>query len=219
MEQEVLKATVRTETGKKVSALRRAGQLPAVIYGKALKAPIAVSLDLREATRVLRHVGSSTLLTLEVEGREIPTLVRERQRDFLRGDFLHVDFLAISLTEKVRTEVSIVLDGVSQAVKDGGLLITGVESVEVEALPQDLPENFTVDLSVLKAIGDGIHVSDLIMPAGVECLSDPEELIAVVTAPTIEVVEEVEPTEVVAELEPEIIEKGKAQEESEEGED
>jgi large subunit ribosomal protein L25 len=216
MENEVLKATLRAETGKKVNALRRAGRLPAVVYGKALKEPLSISLELREATRILRQVGSSTLLTLDVDGREIPTLVRERQRDFLRGDYLHIDFLAISLTEKVRTQVSIELVGVSQAVKDGGLLITGIESVEVEALPQDLPESFTVDLGALKEIGDGIHVSDLVIPAGVECLSDPEEMIAVVTAPVVEVEEEVVEAAEEAGAEPEVIEKGKGEEEGEE---
>lgn len=213
MEKIVLKANKRTVVGRGLGALRREGKLPGVVYGKAIDAPLNVVFDLREASKLLRHVGSSTLLTLDVEGREIPTLVRERQRDFLKGNYTHIDFLAISLTEKVRTMVRIVLEGASPAVKDGGLLITGIEEIEVEALPQDLPENIHIDIGVLKEIGNGIHVADLTIPAGVELLTNPEEMIVVVTAPAVEA--EVEaPAEAAAGLaEPEVIEKGKGEDE------
>lgn len=217
MEQAVLKATKRGVIGKGLGALRRGGELPGVIYGKALGSPMAITMNMRDATRLLRHVGSSTMLTIDVDGQQIPTLVRERQRDFLKGEFLHIDFLAISLTEKVRTMVSLVLDGVSPAVKDGGMLITGLEEIEVEALPQNLPENLIVDISVLTEIGSGIHVSDLTLPTGVELLTDLEEMIAVVTAPTVEAEStQAEGTEgESAPAEPEVIEKGKGEEDAE----
>lgn len=216
MEKVVLKAGKRSVKGKQVKALRRAGKMPAVIYGSVLAEPLAIELDQRESTKILRHVGSSTVLTVHVDGKEIPTLVRERQRNFLSGEYLHIDFLAISLTETVRTMVSIVLEGESPAVKDGGLLITGVEEIEVEALPQDLPEHFVVDLSSLEELGASVHVRDLTIPKGVECLTDVDEMIVVVTAPLSDAAAEAAEGEVAAEVEPEVIEKGKAEDGEEE---
>lgn len=217
MENVVLKANKRVVKGKQVRALRRTGKMPAVVYGSVLKEPLSIELDQREASKTLRSVGSSTVLTVDVDGKQIPTLVRERQRNFLSGEYLHIDFLAISLTETVRTAVSIVLEGESPAVKDGGLLITGVDVIEVEALPQDLPEHFVVDLSVLKEMGEAIYVKDLAIPKGVDCLTDMEEMIAVVTAPsTAEAAEEVAEEELESSSEPEVIEKGKGDSDEEE---
>jgi len=218
MEKVVLKASRRTVTGKQVGALRRAGQLPAVIYGHNVE-PVAISLDAKETKTLLGKISASTLVTIDLEGNEFPTLVREKQREPVKNVFLHIDFQAVSLTEKIRAKVGIVLTGISPAVKDfSAILVTTLNELEVEAYPQDLPERIVVDISVLNKIGDGIHVSDLILSDKVHIMSGTDEMIVLATAPKAEV-EEVAAVEgeVVAEegTEPEVIEKGKKEEEGE----
>ncbi len=213
MEKQVIKATKRTVTGKQVKQLRRAGQLPAVIYGHNVE-PVVITLDARDATLALSKVSSSTLVNIDVEGQEYPTLVREKQRDFIRNVLTHVDFLAVSLKEKLRAEVSIELVGLSLAVKDfNAILVNGLTSLTVECLPTDLPEKFVVDISKLVAIGNGIHVSDIVVPENIKVLDDPAEMIVVATAPAKEEVAEVVVAPVEGEAaEPEVIEKGKKEE-------
>ena len=216
MEKEVLKATKRTVTGKQVKQLRRAGQLPAVIYGHHVE-PVAITLDAHDATVALSRVSSSTLVNINVDGTEYPTLVREKQRDYIRNVLTHVDFLAVSLEEKLRAEVSIELTGVSPAVKDfNAILVNGLTTLTVECLPADLPEKFVVDISGLAVVGNGIHVRDVVPPGNVKIMDEPDEMIVVATAPAKEEVPEVvaAPTEVEG-AEPEVIEKGKKEEEAE----
>lgn len=218
MEKQVLKATKRTVKGKQVRQLRRAGQLPAVIYGHNVE-PVVISLDAHDATLALSKVSSSTLISIEVGGHEYPTLVREKQRDYLRNVLTHVDFMAVSLLEKLRAEVSLELVGVSPAVKDfNAILVNGLTTLTVECLPTDLPEKFVVDISRLAVIGNGIHVSDIVVPDNVKVLDEPDEMIVVATAPAKEEVAEVvavAPVEGEA-AEPEVIEKGKKEEGEEE---
>ncbi len=214
MEKEVLKATKRSVTGKQVRQLRRAGQLPAVIYGHHVE-PVVITLDSHDATLALTRVSSSTLITIDVEGKEYPTLVREKQRDFIKNVLTHVDFLAVSLMEKLRAEVSIDLVGASPAVKDFmAILVNGLTTLTVECLPGDLPEKFVVDISGLAVIGNGIHVRDVPAPENVRIMDDPDEMIVVATAPAKEEVVEVAVVAPVEgeEGEPEVIEKGKKEE-------
>ena len=191
MEKVILKATKREVTGKQVSALRRAGKLPAVIYGRRTD-PISISLDAHVAGLMLSKVGSSSLITVDVDGKEYPALVRERLRDFIKGTLKHVDFLAVSLTETLRADVRIEITGVSPAVKDfNAVLVTGLHSISVECLPADLPDHIEVDISGLTQVGDGIHVGDLQLSEKVQLLTDPDEMIVVTTYAKEEVVEEV----------------------------
>src|SRR5512143_214660 len=117
MEKVVLKATKRDVSGKQVKALRRSGLLPAVIYGRHV-APLAISLDAHSASLILAKLTSSSLVTIDLDGTEYPTLVREKQRNFVKDNLLHVDFLAVNLTEKIRTNVRVEVTGISPAVKD-----------------------------------------------------------------------------------------------------
>ncbi len=216
MEQVVLKAERRTVTGKQVKQLRRAGKLPAVLYGKHID-PVPLTLDYRSAEKALRGLSTSTLVILELEGTRHTAVVRERQKDYIKGTLLHVDFQALSLTEKMRAEVPIELEGEAPAVKAyGGVLVQTLESVEIESLPGDMPERLIVNLGALAEIGDSITVSDLVLPPNVKVLEDPDEAIVVVTAPRSE--EEVEAASGAAEVEaePEVIAKGKEEEEEEE---
>lgn len=191
MEKVVLKATKRDVVGKQVKAMRREGKLPAVIYGRHVE-PIAIMLDAHSAGMALSKLTSSSLVTLDVDGKEYPALVRERQRDYIKGLLTHVDFLAVDLTEKIRTNVSISLIGISPAVKDyNGVLVQNLERLEVECLPTDLPERITLDISVLKQIGDSIRVNDVsaMLTEKVTVLNNPEDMIAVVTMPKEEATE------------------------------
>ncbi len=214
MEETVLVAKRREVIGKQVKALRRAGRLPAVLYGRTFE-PQSVTLDMREASRILPTITSSHLVTIDVDGERHTALVREKQRHPVMGSLLHVDFLIVSMTEKLRAEVMIELEGESPAVKElNGSLVTGQESLEVECLPSDLPERIVVNISILQKIGDSIHVRDLKLPAAVEVLSNLDDLVVLVTAQAAE--EVVEEAPVVAEAEPEVIERGKKEEEGEE---
>jgi large subunit ribosomal protein L25 len=216
MEQVVLKATRREVLGKQVKALRREGKLPAVIYGRGVDS-VPVTLDLREATRLLAHLPSSALVTISVEGEPRLSLIREKQRDFIRGTLKHIDFQAVSMLEKLRVAVAIEIQGVSPAVKDfDGVPVTGLEELDVESFPQDLPEQIVVDVTGLLKIGDGIYVRDIVPPANVTILENLDEMIYLITAPSVEEEEEVvEEAALPGAVEPEVIEKGKKEEEEE----
>jgi large subunit ribosomal protein L25 len=215
MEKVVLKATTRTATGRQVAALRRSGLLPAVIYGHNVN-PISISLEGREAGRVLGRLSSSSLITIDLEGKEYPALVREKQQNYIKRNLIHVDFMVVSLTEKIRAKVGIILTGNSPAVKDfNAMLINGLSELDVEAFPQDLPESITVDIGTLVKIGDGIHVRDIVLSDKVQVMDTPDEMIVLATAPAKEEVEEVvaPEAEVLEEgAEPEVVEKGKKEE-------
>jgi large subunit ribosomal protein L25 len=219
MDKVVLKAVRREVTGKQVNALRRAGQLPAVIYGRHVD-PVAISLEAHSTNLIMNKLTSSSLVTIELEGKEYPTLVRERQRDYIKGGLTHVDFLAVDLKESIRATVGIQFVGVSPAVKDyNGVLVHNIERLEVECLPTDLPERVTVDISILKQIGDGIRVRDVdaMLTDKVLVLNDLDDMVAVVTAAKEEAVEAPAEGEAVAEAaSPELsVERGKKEEEGE----
>jgi large subunit ribosomal protein L25 len=210
MEKVVLHATHRSTIGKQVRALRRAKKLPAVMYGHTMEAT-PITLDLRDATKILYGLTASSLVTIELDGKENAALVREKQRNFITNSLLHVDFQVVSLTEKLRVKVAIELTGLSPAIKDfNGVVVSNMNSVEVEAFPQDLPERFIVDISGLKKIGESITVRDLKVSDKIEIHADLDDTIVLITAPAAE--EEVV-VEGAAALEPEIIEKGKKEEE------
>jgi large subunit ribosomal protein L25 len=217
MEQIQVKATHRDVVGKQVKALRRAGKLPAVLYGSGVK-PTPILLDMREASRSLAHLPSSALVSIELDGEQHLALLREKQRDYILGTLKHIDFQVVSMMEKLRVNVAIQVTGESPAVKDfNGVLVTGMEEVEVECFPRDLPESIVVDISGLKKIGDGLFVRNIVPPQNVTILESPDEMIVLVTAQAAEEVEAV-PEEVGEEAgaEPEVIEKGKKEEEEEE---
>jgi large subunit ribosomal protein L25 len=219
MEKVVLKAEKRDVIGKQVKALRREGKLPAVIYGRHTE-PIIVSLDSHTASLVLGKLTSSSLVTIDLDGQEYPALVREKQRDYIKNRLLHVDFLAVSLTESLRASVAVNFVGVSPAVKDfNAVLVANLQSLEVECLPADLPEGIDVDISVLARPGDGIRVRDVQVSDKVQILNDPDTMVAVATFAKVEEeavavpgAEGVAPTEAEPEL---AVERGKKEEEEE----
>ena len=186
MEKVVLEATKRDVVGKQVKALRREGKLPAVIYGRHTD-PINVNLEAHTASMALAKLTSSSLVMIKVDGTEHLALVREKQRDYIKNRLLHVDFLAVSLTEKLRTEVAVHFIGVSPAVKDfNAVLVHNLEEIEVECLPGDLPERIDVDISVLNKPGEGIRLKDVHVSHKVRLLGDPETMVAVATFAKVE---------------------------------
>ncbi|HHH82579.1 MAG TPA: 50S ribosomal protein L25 [Chloroflexi bacterium] len=217
MEKIQIKASPRSILGKQVKVLRRQGKLPAVVYGAGIE-PIPLELDARDAARVMAQVGSSTLIDLEVDGKTYKALVREVQRDVITKEMIHLDFLNVAMDVKIKTVVPVELVGEAPAVRDlGGVLVTGLSEIEVEALPSDLPDRITVDLEALQDFNDSITVGDLYLGEGVTVLTDPDEAIANVVYQTMEEeIVEVE-EELVAEVEPEVVERG-AREEDESSE-
>lgn len=215
MEKSIIEAVKREIKGKKVSTLRREGKLPGVIYGHHFETQ-SIVMDLKEATKVLNTATSSSIVTIKIDGKEHATLVREKQRDYIRNQFIHIDFQAVSQTEKIRAKVGIVISGLAPAVKDfNGVVVEGLDAIEVEALPKDLPERFVVEVTGLANIGDAIHVSDISVPEAVTILTPADEMVVLITAPAAEEVEEA-PVVEGEEAEPEVIEKGKKEEEGEE---
>jgi large subunit ribosomal protein L25 len=219
MEKVVLNAEKRDVIGKQVKALRRAGKLPGVIYGRRTE-PISILLDAHSASLTLGRLTSSSLVTIALDGQEYPALVREKQRDYIKNRLLHVDFLTVSLTETLRATVAVNLVGVSQAVKDfNAVLVTNLQSLEVECFPADLPERIDVDISVLARPGDGIRVRDVVVSDKVRLLDDPDTMVAVATFAKVEEEAAVPGAEgvVPVEAEPELaVERGKKEEEEEE---
>jgi large subunit ribosomal protein L25 len=222
----VINAQKRIVKGKQVGALRRQGILPGIIYGRIGKEqiePIAIQLDLHEVSQTIKKLTGSSLVTINVEGEKYPAILREAQRDVIYGTLRHVDFMAVSMTEKLHAAVPIELIGQAPAeVTMAAVVVTGISELEIECFPQDLPERIEVDATVLVDIDSVIYVKDLVLSENIEILSDPEELVAGVTYVTMEEEEEEEEAEL-AELleegaEPEVIEKGKKEDEFEEEE-
>ncbi len=222
-DQIIIEAQKRTVKGKKVGTLRRQGILPGVIYGKVGKKhidPVLVQLDLHSTTQIMRNLTGSSLVTVDVEGEKYPAIFREIQKDIIYGTLRHIDFLAVSLTEKLTAAVPIELVGSSPVENlSAAVIVTGITELEIECLPQDLPERIEVDASLLEDMDSTIYVKDLVLPENVEIITDLEELIASVTYVAAEEVEEEEDDEF-DELfeggtEPEVIERGKKEDDFE----
>jgi large subunit ribosomal protein L25 len=223
-EQIVIQAQKRVVKGKQVGALRRQGILPGIIYGRIGKEqiePIAIQLDLHEVSQTIKKLTGSSLVTINVEGEKYPAILREAQRDVIYGNLRHVDFMAVSMTEKLHAAVPIELIGQAPAeVTMAAVVVTGISELEIECFPQDLPERIEVDATVLVDTDSVIYVKDLELSENIAVLTDPDELVAGVTYVTIEEEEEEEEAELAElleeDIEPEVIEKGKKEDEFEE---
>lgn len=184
MEKVTLKATKREERGKQVSKLRKDGRVPGVVYGHGVEA-VPVSLDQREAEKVYQRAGGNKIIELKLgEGAAKNVLIHDVQEDGRTGSLLHADFYVVKMDEEIKTEIPLHYTGESTAVyQQEGSLLKNLETVEVEALPANLPESIEVDISILDDFEKTIHVSDLKLPAGVTLLTDPEELVTKVEPP------------------------------------
>ncbi len=190
MKKHVLAATKREIFGKKLKSLRREGQLPGNVYGKGVES-LAVQISMKEFRDLYKEVGATGLVELTIAGdTKRPVLIHNVAMDHIKQLPLHADFYQVNLKEKVVTMVPVVITGEPKAVADKlGQLLQTLSEVEVEALPADLPGEFTVDVTELAELDAQITVADLKKPHGVEVLSEPTSVIAKIAA----VVEEPEP--------------------------
>ena len=191
-----LVAEVRDATGKGVARkLRAAGRIPAVVYGRGTESR-AISVDPKALVQLLQKggAGMNTLIELSVDGTAKTVLVKELQRDPVRGRPLHTDFYLVDLDQKVVVSGPIRLTGRAPGVELGGILDHPLREIELECLPRAIPESIDVDVSALD-VGDSIHVRDLELPEGVSVQSDVNLAVASVVAPVVveePVAEEVE---------------------------
>lgn len=215
----ILKAKIREERGKKVKKLRKRGVLPAVLYGPKIK-NLSLEMDLKEFGNIYKEAGESSLISLEVgdpsagsgQIEKFPVLIHEVKKDPLTGKPIHIDFYQPILTEEVEATVPIVFEGEAPAVKElGGTLVREISEVEVKALPKNLPHEIKANVENLKTLEDEILIKDLKLPEGVTIQREQDEIVAVVTAPETEKIEE--------ELEKPVEEKVEEVEEAEEKEE
>lgn len=200
MEQIELRVQKRTLVGKKTKRLRRSGLIPAILYGPRTEAsPLQVNeRDLRLA---LDRAGTNHLIVLTLDEADEPrmTLAREVQRDVVTHSLLHVDFYEVVMTEKITADIPVTLVGESPIVaRNAGLLVRGIDSVQVQCLPSQLLGSIVVDISVLEELEQAVLVEDLEVDEFIEILTNPEEVLVKVLPLRLEelVAEEVEAAEV-----------------------
>jgi len=214
MEQQLLEAKLRTKKGKVYSRkLRKEGLIPAVLYGGS-KDPLPVEVNIRDLERIfLSGEGSNIIINLQfsnVNGNPVEAvLIKDFQQDPVTSAFLHVDFLRVSLKEKITAHVPLVLVGEAPGVKETGILEHFLRELTIRCLPLEIPRHIEVDVSQLK-IGESIHARDLKVPKGIEVLSDPDQVVVTIGVPSKLEVEEVVAAPTVTE--PEVIGKGKEEE-------
>jgi large subunit ribosomal protein L25 len=216
MERMTINVEERDERGKGAArALRRNNMIPAVIYRAGDSLPIKFSK--KDLSRFINETaGEQVMVNLQFgDGSSRLALIKDHQLDPVMGELLHADFFEVSLTEEVKVTVHIAIIGEPIGVRrDSGILQHLLREIEVECLPDRIPGHIEVDISDLE-IGQSIRVGDLKLGEGIEVLTNSDDVIANVIAPA---VEEVAPVEAVAPeiKEPEVIKKGKKEEEEEE---
>jgi large subunit ribosomal protein L25 len=185
-----LAAERRDVLGKKVSYLRAAGRLPAVVFGRGLESN-SVSVDTHEFEALRRHAGANTLIDLSIDGEKAaPVLVHGVQTHRVNRRPLHVDLYVVRMTEELTVDVPLVSEGESEAVENGGgTLMHQLENVRMRALPDHLPQSIHYSIAGLRTFDDQIHVRDLEIPADATLLTDLDEVVAKVLPPRVEEVE------------------------------
>lgn len=195
-----LKATVRPLPTPELQSARQEKNIPGIIYG-AGKDQVAVFVNQNEAIKILRDAGESTVVDLTVEGGEtIPVLIQDVQLDPVTDTPIHFDFLRVDMKKVVHAHIELRHVGESPAIKAGHILVNQIEELEVEALPSALVGHIDINVESLKEVGDDIKVSELVIPAGIKVLSDPEQVVVGVVGTRHEAVEEKTETEVTAEV-------------------
>ena len=219
-------AEVRTSRGKnEAHRTRHAGKIPAVLYG-AFKDPVSIAVNPREITKIIRSsTGYNTIFNLAIaDGETTPVMVVDQQVDPIRGTLLHADFKRIDLTKRIRISVPVATTGEAKGVKvQGGLLEVISRAIEIECLPDEIPEKFVVDVTELM-IGQAKRAGDVALTGSMKLVSSPETVIAhSVALRAEEVVAPVEGAAVApvagaegAAAEPEVIKKGKKEEAADE---
>jgi large subunit ribosomal protein L25 len=209
-----LEAQTRTITGKKVSQLRRSGLVPAVVYGSKIDA-FNIQIPYRELQATLLKAGGTNLISVVVDGNSTPVLAREVQRSVLRGEIMHVDFLAVDMTQTIRAEIPVHVVGEAPAVKNGmGVLVQLANTLVIEALPADLINRIEVDVTKLRNVNDAVHVSDLNLGDKVTIIGEDDEMLVRIVMESEGVEEEADGDQLTG-AEPEVIARGKDDEDEE----
>ncbi|MDR1443533.1 MAG: 50S ribosomal protein L25 [Treponema sp.] len=179
MSQVVLSARSRTGKGSaEARRIRRNGRIPAVLYGRS-GSSLTIDLDGRDFSGQVRNISESTIVKVEVEGKTYQAFVKDTQRNIVEGSILHVDFYEVESGVALRARVSLHLTGNPVGVREGGVLESPLHEVEVECLPQDLPERLEVDISELR-VNQSLHVRDLKLGEGVRLVSNEDQVVALV---------------------------------------
>lgn len=172
-----LKAEPREKLGKAAKAVREAGYLPAELYGHNTD-NVHVKFLTKDFLKVYEEAGESTIINIDLSGEVYPVIVYGVQYDHLNENIIHVDLYRVNMNETITTDIPLEFIGEAPAVKDhDGVLVVSTDAVEVEALPANLPPEIEIDLSVLKEIGDTLHISDIIKKGEYDILTDPETVI------------------------------------------
>lgn len=180
--------TLRAETGRRTGTrpsrrLRRSGMVPATLYGQHSE-PLSIAVEARDLRRALTtEAGINALITLEVGEEKHTSLARQLQRHPTKGDVIHLDFVKISLTDRVDVVVAVETVGEPEGVREGGIIETVANSVNVNTLVTSIPDSISVDISGL-GVGDALRVSDLPAIEGLEYLDDPLQTIVTVSLPS-----------------------------------
>lgn len=185
MDKHTISVQPRTIVGRAVKQLRAQGLVPANIFGRDLSSQ-SIQLNSKEFSKLFKKVGESALYYLQIEGEKIehPVLVKEVMIHPVSGQLLHISFHQVDLKQKVETKVPVELVGESPAQKEGlGVLVQQLDTVEVEALPTDIPEKIQLDISGLTEVGAALHVSDItVNTSKVTILTEADALIVQISA-------------------------------------
>ena len=179
MNKYVLKASKRDLIGSKVKKIRKEGFVPGSVYGKGVDS-VSIQFSTVDFNRIYKQSGETNVIWLSVEGegKERPTLVKNVTVDPMKGQLVHIDLHQVNLKEKVTANVPVEIVGESELVKSGSAILSqNLHEIEVECLPTDIPENYEVDITNLREVGDNLKVSDLKSSSTVEIKLDPEAII------------------------------------------
>lgn len=188
MNRDELKVSHRDVLGKKVRFLRREGLTPVNLYGPNIES-LSLQVETSLLKRLIAKVGRNALIALKVDSARKPrmAMIRDLQRHPLTGELLHVGFFQVEMTRGVKAKVPLLFLGEAPAAMTSrATLIENLTSLDVEALPADLPRNIEVDLTVLEEINQAIHVRDIVVDEAVEVLNDPDQLVVKVMESKIE---------------------------------
>ena len=178
-----LNAQNRTLVGSGLNKLRKDGYIPAVLYGKDQES-ISLQVPVKDFSKALKEAGESTLVYVNVDGQSYPTIIHDVAREPVKDSILHADFYKVKLDEKIKTKVPVVFVGEAPAVKDlAGIFVRNVNELEVEAFPQDLPHEISIDISSLQNFGDQILVRNIDLGTNVKIEADAETIVATVQEP------------------------------------
>jgi large subunit ribosomal protein L25 len=185
---------MRQVLGKKVAQLRRSGMLPGNVFGNGIDS-VAVQAPTDTIEKTLKTLSANEVIDLKIGGETAtrPVVIQKVQRHPLTSGLLHLDFYQVSLRQKMRADVPLVVVGKSEGVDTyNGVLVQALEALHVEALPLDLPSRIEVDITPLANLEDTVHVSDLPIPANVTVLTDSEVVVVKVASPRVSAEEEEE---------------------------